>query len=324
MHRLAADDARRLHLEAALLGGVQRALAVDGLTEAVDDAPDERVADGHREDPAGRLDRAALLDVAGLTEDDRTDRLLVEVQGEAERAALELEHLVDRGLGQARDAGDAVADFEHAADVRLLEGRRERRDVLTQRRGDLVCVDRQFRHVDLLPQLFESVTDGAVDHEVTHPGDDASEHGRVDDDLHLDVFPRRPVQRFAQPVGLLGRELDRAAHLGHRPPLLGRRQLDEPVDDRGQLAGPAGGDDERRQRGARLERLPAEQVLDHRDPPLGRQRGIGERGPQLVGPLEGPGEPEQLVLDVGEVPLGAAHLEQRVGVRLDAGGRRHG
>ena len=74
---------------------------------------------GHREDAAGRLDRAALLDVAGLAEDDRADRVLVEVQREAERAALELEHLVDRGLGEAGDAGDAVAHLEHLADVGL-------------------------------------------------------------------------------------------------------------------------------------------------------------------------------------------------------------
>ena len=63
--------------------------------------------------------------------------------------------------------------------------------------------------------------------------------------------------------------------------------------------------------------LPAEQVLDHRDPLLGGQGGVGEGGAQLVGPFEGPGEPEQLVFDLGQLSLGAAHLEQRVGVGLD-------
>ena len=54
------------------------------------------------------------------------------------------------------------------------------------------------------------------------------------------------------------------------------------------------------------------------------QHGIGERGPQLVGPFEGPREAEQLVFDVGQVSLGAAHLEQRGGVGLDVWGGRHG
>ena len=65
------------------------------------------------------LTALTLLDLVGLAEDDRADRLLVEVQREAERAALELEQLVDRGVGQAGDAGDAVADLEDAADLGL-------------------------------------------------------------------------------------------------------------------------------------------------------------------------------------------------------------
>ena len=106
VHGLAADDAGRLHLEAAL----PRCCAIGplpsiGLTERVDDAAEQRVADRHREDAAGRLDRAALLDVVGLAEDDRADRVLVEVQREAERAALELEQLVDRRCRAARRRG---------------------------------------------------------------------------------------------------------------------------------------------------------------------------------------------------------------------------
>ena len=47
-HRLAADDARGLHLHAARLGRVDRALAVDGLAERVDHAAEQRVADRAR------------------------------------------------------------------------------------------------------------------------------------------------------------------------------------------------------------------------------------------------------------------------------------
>ena len=82
----------------------------------------------------------------GRAEDDRADRLLVEVQREAERAALELEHLVDRGARQAGDARDAVTHLEHAADLRLVDRGLERLDVLAQRRGDLLGIDRQFSH----------------------------------------------------------------------------------------------------------------------------------------------------------------------------------
>ena len=59
-----------------------------------------------------------------VAEDDGADRLLVEVQGEADGAVLELEQLVDGGVGQPADAGDAVADLEDAAD--LADARRRR------------------------------------------------------------------------------------------------------------------------------------------------------------------------------------------------------
>ena len=47
--------------------------------------------------------------------------VLVEVQREADGAVLELEQLVDRAVGQAGDAGDAVADLGDAPDGAGLE-----------------------------------------------------------------------------------------------------------------------------------------------------------------------------------------------------------
>src|SRR5262249_21636026 len=94
VHRLATEVARRLQLEAAHLVGRDRALAVDRATERVDDTSDQGVAHGDREDATGRLDRATLLDVARLAQHHRTDRILVEVERQPQRAAFELEHLV--------------------------------------------------------------------------------------------------------------------------------------------------------------------------------------------------------------------------------------
>ena len=137
----------RLHFETTRFGvRGDRALAVDRLTERVHDATDEGIADGHGEDAAGGLDRLALFDALGRAEHHRTDRVLVEVQRQPEETALELEELVDRGAGQARDAGDTVAHFEDPAELLLFERRRERLDVRAQCRGDLVCVDGQLRH----------------------------------------------------------------------------------------------------------------------------------------------------------------------------------
>ena len=76
-----------------------------GSPRAFDDAAEQAVADGHRQDPAGGLDRLALLDALDVAEHHGADRVLVEVQGQAERAVLELEQLVDAALGQAGRRG---------------------------------------------------------------------------------------------------------------------------------------------------------------------------------------------------------------------------
>ena len=147
VHRLAADDAGRLDLHAAVLHVGERALAVHRDAEGVDDAAEQAVADGHREDLGGGLHGGALADGAAVAEDHGADRLLVEVQGQAADAAFELEQLVHAHAGQAGDGGDAVAHLDHAADLGGLHVGREALEVLLERCGDVSGVDGQLCHL---------------------------------------------------------------------------------------------------------------------------------------------------------------------------------
>ncbi|MEZ5269142.1 MAG: hypothetical protein R2789_11475 [Microthrixaceae bacterium] len=61
-HGLTTHDAGSLDLHAPRLGVGERTLAVDGLSEGVDDTPGNTVANGHRRDIAGGADALALLD----------------------------------------------------------------------------------------------------------------------------------------------------------------------------------------------------------------------------------------------------------------------
>ena len=148
MHRLALHHRRRLELEGAAGVGLDLAETVDRGAERVDDAAQEVVADGDREDLAGTADRLALLDLVEVTEDDDTDLAGVEVQGEAQRAVLELQQLVGHGRGQTGDPSDAVAGLGDRADLFLA-----RRlglvvgDVLLQCVADLLRTDRKLRHL---------------------------------------------------------------------------------------------------------------------------------------------------------------------------------
>src|SRR3990172_3626871 len=64
--------------------GAQRSLAVNRLSQRVDDAAEQLVADGHGDDAAGPLDQIAFLDLRELAEEDRADALFFEVQRDAE------------------------------------------------------------------------------------------------------------------------------------------------------------------------------------------------------------------------------------------------
>ena len=137
MHRLARNDARRLHVDAALLVELDRALAVDRVAERIDHAAEQALADRHLDDGAGALDDVAFLDVAVVAEDHDADIVDFEVQRHAARAVGELDHLAGLHLVEAIDAGDAVADRQHLADLGDLGFLAEILDLLLEDRGDL-------------------------------------------------------------------------------------------------------------------------------------------------------------------------------------------
>src|SRR5581483_1261982 len=63
LHRLALDDAGRLELERPSLVRLDRALAVERVSERIDDAAEERRPDGHVGHAAGAPHRVTLLDL---------------------------------------------------------------------------------------------------------------------------------------------------------------------------------------------------------------------------------------------------------------------
>ena len=118
--------------------GGDRALAVDRVAERVDDAADERVADGHLDDAAGRADLVAFLDVDVVAEDDGADGLLFEVQGDAHLAVGELQQL--RVAWRRRARGYGRRRRRPRSPCRRRSRRRELPksfDLLPQDRGNL-------------------------------------------------------------------------------------------------------------------------------------------------------------------------------------------
>ena len=143
---LALHHGGGLQLEDTPLLRLDVAEAVDRVAQGVDDPAQEPVADGHREDLAGPLDRLPLLHARVVAEDDRADLGDVQVQRDAQHAAGELQQLVGHGRGQALDVGDAVAGVGDRADLLAGGPGLQRRDVAGDRTPDLLRGDRQLCH----------------------------------------------------------------------------------------------------------------------------------------------------------------------------------
>src|SRR5690606_25275536 len=119
MHRLTRDDAGRLNVNATEFGGFDRALAVDRLTQRVDDAAQKALADRHLHDFTKATYFVPFADFAVFAEDNDADIVFFEVEGHALNARLgEGDHFTGLNGVEAIDAGDTIAYAEHLAYVR--------------------------------------------------------------------------------------------------------------------------------------------------------------------------------------------------------------
>ncbi len=114
---LAAGDAGSGGFQQAALIGQQRSAAVQRIAQRVEHAAQHRFAHRHAQQPAGAADLVPLADAQVVAQHDDPDRVLFEVEGQAEDVAGKLDHLAGHHAGQAVNLGDAVADLDDAADL---------------------------------------------------------------------------------------------------------------------------------------------------------------------------------------------------------------
>ena len=125
----------------AAMGGDDGALAIERVAERVEHAADHRLSNRHAEQFAGAAHLVPFGDLQIVAEDDHADRVFLEVEREAGDATGELDHFSGHHAGQAPHARNAVAHFEHAADFADVNARFVAADLLTEYRGDLVCIE---------------------------------------------------------------------------------------------------------------------------------------------------------------------------------------
>jgi len=117
-HRLAGDDAGGLDLDPATFVTLQRAFAVDGLADAVDNTAKDPHADRDVHDSARPLYDVALLDDSIISKHHDPDRVGLEVERHPlETGWLELHHFTGLYLIEAVHTSDTIADGEHTPNL---------------------------------------------------------------------------------------------------------------------------------------------------------------------------------------------------------------
>src|SRR5690606_16443240 len=137
------------------LGG-DRTLAVDGLTQRVDDATEASLSDRDVRDALGATDGGPFLDGARVTEDRDAHVVVLEVQHEPVNLLVELDELAGHGAFQAVDARDAVTGGEHRPRFRHQSGSIEVLNLLLDDLGDLVGAELHGRTLLLNARSWES------------------------------------------------------------------------------------------------------------------------------------------------------------------------
>ena len=141
-------------VDAAALGGHDRALAVDGVAERVDDAAEQALADRHIHDGARALHGLAFGDLAVGAEHHDADVVGLEVEGHAAHAALEFDHFTGLDIVEAMDAGDTVADAEHLAHFGDLRFGAEAGDLVADDLGDFCGADIHVQPFIAIARVF--------------------------------------------------------------------------------------------------------------------------------------------------------------------------
>ncbi len=130
VHVLAHDHARRNALDRAVAVDLDRTFAVDRLTQGIDHAADQAIANRHRGNAPGGAHLHAFFDAGIFTHDDDADQVALQVEGDAHHTVGELDQLLGAHIAQAADAGNAIAGLHHRADIADIQLRLEIIDLL--------------------------------------------------------------------------------------------------------------------------------------------------------------------------------------------------
>ncbi len=120
INALAFNNARGDFLYRLHRGRIDRAFAVDGITQRINHAAQQLRAHRYFEDSAGAARGHAFAEAKVVAEDNHTDRITLEVQRHSVQAVAQVNHFAVLGIGQSVNTNDAVGHRHDGAFVLSL------------------------------------------------------------------------------------------------------------------------------------------------------------------------------------------------------------
>ena len=137
LDRLPGDDARGLESNSVPLLAADGALAVNGVTQGIDNTSKDLVTNGNIHNCSSSLDNVSLLDELVITEHDNTNIVRLQVKGHALESRAELHHLLGLDVLKTIDTSDTISNGEHTASLLKVNGGGSAQDSLLEDGGDL-------------------------------------------------------------------------------------------------------------------------------------------------------------------------------------------
>jgi len=137
LDRLPGDDAGGLQSNPVPLLAADGALAVNGVTQGINDTSKDLVTNGDIHNGSGSLDNVSLLDELVITEHDNTNVVRFQVEGHALESRAELHHLLGLDVLETIDTSDTISNGEHTACLLKVDGGGGAEDSLLEDGGDL-------------------------------------------------------------------------------------------------------------------------------------------------------------------------------------------
>ena len=157
---LPGDDAGGLQADPVPLLAGDGALAVNGVTQSVNDTAEDLSADGDINNSSSPLDDISLLDELVITEHHNTNIVGLQVERHALQSGAELHHLLGLDVLEAVDTGNTVTNGEDTAGLLEVDGGSGAQDSLLQDGGDLSSASLGSIHLGGCGQLAGSNRDG--------------------------------------------------------------------------------------------------------------------------------------------------------------------